>query len=389
MAVVVLAFAGFILLGLPDGVLGVAWPSLSADLDRSLAELGVLLLFATAGYMAATALNGRLTQRLGTGPLLVISCVATSAGLFGYAVAPHWWLLLAISLALGAGGGLIDAGVNAYVAVNHGARVMNLLHASFGLGATLGPLIMTVALDWLGSWRWGYALLGAFQAVFGIAVWRYRDRWSGIQDEASRRATRAARPQPASRWLMGGMLGLFFLYTGLEIAAGQWSFTLLTRSRGIADGVAALWVAAYWGSFTGGRLLAGMAGNRISPELTLRLSMVGAVLSAAVFWWSPQDWIGNIGLAGLGFSNAAIFPSLVLLTPQRLGVSFAPWAIGYQLAAASVGAAVVPAAIGVAVAEAGLDAIGPGVFFAAAAMLLLAEVVERARGRLDPAAAAR
>lgn len=348
-----LAFAGFIALGLPEGALGVAWPSIASDRSRGLGELGVLLVVYTFGYLVSTTSNGRLMDRFGLGRMLPVSSGAAAAALAMYALGAGWWALVSATMVLGFAGGLIDAGMNAYVALSHGSRVMNLLHASFGLGATLGPLAMTLSIG-AASWEWGYAVLAVVQAALAVGFWRTRHRWD-VQPPGDR----TSRPRRRDGVLALSLL-VFFLYTGLEVAVGQWSFTLLTEGRSLATVAAGFLVAGYWGSFTLGRLITAGIGDRRRPESLVLGGISAALAGALLMWWDPAPWLGATGLLVIGLSLAPVFPLLTLLTPGRLGPGFAPTAIGYQLAAATVGAAVIPGTLGLAVEELGVDSIGPG-----------------------------
>ncbi len=367
-----LAYTGFVALGMMEWV-GVAWPSLRTDLGRSLAELGVLLAVWSAGYLGGAAFNGRLTHRFAPGPLLAASTAVAAAALLGIAVTPSWPGVLAATLALGWGGGLVDAGVNAFVAHRQSAREMGLLHAAFGVGATLGPLLMAAAIQSPGSWRTAYAALGVAHLVLAAAVWRTRDRWGTGPGDRS-----APPPRRPAAWLLVTSLAVFFLYTGVEVAAGQWAFSLFTEQRGMSDGAAGAWVAAYWGALTAGRLALGAAGDRVAPAAVVRGGLVATLAGAGLLWPADPAWAGPLGLVVIGAGLAPVFPSLMLLTPGRLGPAFANWAVGYQLAAASLGAAAVPGAVGVAVAIAGLETLAPVLLVAAGALVAAESLLGRA-----------
>jgi fucose permease len=272
---------------------------------------------------------------------------------------------------LGAGIALIDAGLNAYMALHEGPRVMNLLHASFGVGATVGPIVMTLFLVGPGSWRTGYFVFGLIQVGLTVSFFRTRGRWGETHP--------AAEPghRPRLTGVIASSLALFALYTGLEVAAGQWSFSVLTQSRGVAEGLAGLWVAAYWGSLTAGRLLAGAGGDRLQPGAALAGGMATALGGTVLFWWNPATWVGVVGLLLVGFGLAPVFPTLVLLTPQRVGTSRSTAVVGYQLAAAAVGAALLPGIVSVLVNRYGLAAVAPALVVFAASLILAAELTRR------------
>ena len=377
-----LTMASFVALGLLESQ-GVAWPSISDDLGRTVAELGLLVSVGTTGYLSSSFLNGRITRAFGTGRALVLATTAAATALATYAATPSFVLLLAAAFVLGCAGGLLDAGLNAWVAVTGDSRSMNLLHAFFGVGATLGPLLMTAFITIGDSWRGAYLLLAAIQAVLAVTFWRLRDRWGDIAGRHDQRA--GSRPRPRSRPTLITGLGVFFLYVGVEVGAGEWAFSLLTESRGVSEAVAGILVAAYWGTFTLGRFAVAAVAHHVAPERLIRLLMAGAIAGIALLWWNPATWIGSGALLLLGFSLSGIFPSLMVLTPGRLGPEYAPWAVGYQLAAASLGVIAIPGAAGLLVAATGLESLPPLFLAAAVAMLALNEVLTRIS---DPEAAA-
>ncbi len=371
-SVVGLAFGAFVVLAIPKSAFSVAWPTVAADLGRAVAELGVIIVVFTAGYTLASALSGSVAERLGTGAALTGASAASVAGIAGYAVTPGWVALLAAAAVLGLAGGIIDSIVNAHIAVHHGPRAMNLLHASFGVGATLGPLLIAPFLAFDGGWRLAYALIAVLQVVVTAAFWRTRSQWDAPAAEAGA----PAYPRRPDRLLLWGGLGVFFLYAGVEVGAGAWAASLFVE-RGIGDATAGLAVAGYWGSFTLGRFAAGALGDRFRPPAAVVAGGAGAAAGLALLWWSPAAWVGPAALVGLGVSLAPIFPALVLLTPLRLGAGLARRAVGYQLAAASLGIAAIPGAAGLLVAWLGLEAVAPFLMAAALAMVGLNAVVSR------------
>jgi len=371
MALLVLAFAAFVALGLPDGALGVAWPSMRDTFDQPVGSLGILIAAITVGYLTSTAANGFLASRLGTGRHLLLATAASTAGLATFVVADQWPVLVAGTALVGAGGGGIDAEVNAHVAVHHGVRAMGFLHACFGIGATIAPAIMTAFLAAGASWRNGYVVLLVVEAALIVAFVVTRQRWGGRLPVEER--TVPARPNA----ILIATLALFFVYTGLEISAGQWAFTLLTEERGLGTTVAGLAVSAYWGSLTAGRLLLAFLGNRATPASLLRWSTVGAAVATALLWWSPVPAVGPIALVVLGFCLAAVFPTLVSLTPVRLGERRASAVIGYQLAAGGLGGGAFPALAGAVAGGISLAALPPFLFAIALVMVALNATASR------------
>jgi fucose permease len=354
-------------------MLGVAWPFIRDTFGLSLDAVGILLLAGTAGQVLASSLSGRLIVRLETGWLLVLSSIGMGLGLIGQAVAPGWWIMIALAAVAGIGSGLIDSGLNIYVAQHHSGRVMNWLHACFGLGATMGPLLMTAVLSQDLSWRVGFGVAAGIQVVIGICFLLTVKQWRTIAVE-SETAEVSGKETNGRLLLLWLSITLFFLYAGVEVTAGQWSFTLYTEARGVGLATAGTWVGIYWGSLTLGRLLFGFVVNYIGATTTLRACMIGVILGAIGFM-IPINTISFAGLALIGFAQAPIFPLLVSETPKRLGPALATRAIGYQVAAAGLGIATLPGLAGVIAENWGLEKIGLFVWIASLSLLALHELI--------------
>lgn len=349
----VLAYVAFISLGLPDGLLGVAWPSIRGEFDLHLDMLGVLLAASTLGYLTSSFFSGRVMARLGVGGLLAASCLMTGASLLGYTLVPAWGMIVALGIVAGLGAGAIDAGINTYIASEHSDGLMQWLHASFGIGITLGPIIMTAGINAFQSWRWGYVVVGAAQVILAVCFALTASLWkrdgAAPETDAERKlldyqtSLRETLLQP-SVWL--SML-LFFLYTGLELTLGHWSYTLLTESRNIAPQTAGLVAGSYWATFTLGRILAGLYTRKISLHTLMRGSIVLALVGAALVWWNPSAVVSLAGVALVGFAIAPIFPGLVSGTSARVGPKHAANTIGMQISAAGLGGAAIPGVAGV------------------------------------------
>jgi fucose permease len=174
---VVLAYVAFISLGLPDGLLGVAWPSMRGFFHLPLDALGALLVTFTTGYLLSSCSSGRILARVNVGSLLALSCLATAVSLLGYALTPWWGIMVALGGLSGLGAGAIDAGVNTYVATRYSPRMVNWLHACYGIGATSGPVIMTSVLTAGLPWQWGYGIVGMGQLVLALGFGLTRTWW--------------------------------------------------------------------------------------------------------------------------------------------------------------------------------------------------------------------
>lgn len=353
-----LGLVAFVVLGIWDGMLGPAWPAIRSELEQPLAALGEVSAAVSAGAVAAGLATGRIRRRVAAGAFVAAGAVAAGCGV-AVGAATRWWPLFVVAaFVVGAGAAACDAGINADAALRRGPRLMNALHASYGIGATLGPLLVAAALL-AGSWRLAWVVAAVAWAAVAVALTRHRAAFA-FEPPRGRAA------QPARRTLLL-MVALFFLAVGVEAATGAWGATLLVH-RGLSRAAAAAWVAAYWGAFTAGRAALAALGNRVSPQLALRVSSVVVVAGELVLFRAPL----GLPLAGLGL--AAFFPALVLLTPVRVGPERTTAAVGYQLAAGTAGATVVVAAGGIVAQWLGIEALPP-FLLAAAALLACAEVV--------------
>jgi fucose permease len=379
--VVGIAFFSFAVMGTPGALLNVAWsPSIRDTFHLALDAVGALLLAGTLGYAVASSISGRLTAHMGVARLLATSTVLGALGLLGMALAPAWRVMVVSGLLLGMGAGGLDGAMNIFFAANYGPRLMNWLHASFGIGATLAPLAMTAILQGGGSWRLGYGLAVLLFGMVTVLFVVTRGRWRLASGSASSAKARIAPVGETLRlplvWLG---IALFLACTGLEVSAGQWSFSLLTESRHLAPEIAGLWVSVYWGSFTIGRLFFGAAVHWIRPVVLLRGCMAGALLGAAWLGWRPLAGAGSLGLALFGFSIAPIFALMISDTQERLGPVHAPNAIGLQVAAAAIGGGALPGLAGVLAKNLGLEVIPPFLLAVTLTMILLIEAIHRPR----------
>ncbi len=350
---VLLAYIAFIALGMPDGLLGVAWPSIRADFSIPLDAVGMLITASVTGYLISSFLSGPLIARLGVGIVLASSCAMTGVALIGYTLVPEWWMMVLLGLVAGLGAGAIDAGLNTYVAAHFGEGLMQWLHASYGIGVTLGPIIMTITLATLDTWRVGYRIVGGFQLVLAacfvltLAMWDKKESPAGSVQP--KRLTDYKTPmgdtlrQPRV-WLSAL---LFFLYVGAEVSFGTWTYSLLVESRGISPATAGLWVGSYWATFTIGRVVAGLYAKRIGVNLLVLGGLAGALLGTVLLGWNPSEAANLLAVALIGFSIAPIFPAFMSGTSQRVGAHFAANTIGIQIAATGLGTAVIPSTVGV------------------------------------------
>ncbi len=352
LGLIILAYVAFIALGMPDGLLGVAWPTIRHGFGIPLDALGMLFLTATSGYLLSSFSSGKLISKFQVGNVLVVSCLLTGTALICYTLVPEWWMMVALGFLAGLGAGAIDAGLNTYIAAHFNAGMMQWLHASYGIGVTMGPIIMTLSLTSPDSWRTGYRIVGVFQLFMALCFILTLSLWSqknSDSDESVKKITeyktsfRETLRQPRV-WL--SML-LFALYVGAEVSLGTWTYSLLTESRGVSTQTAGFWAGSYWATFTIGRILAGIFAKRVSVEKLMLFGTSGAIAGAILLWWNPVTWTNVAAVAFIGFSIAPIFPALTTGVRNRVGDRFAANTIGMQMAAGAASTVIMPTILGV------------------------------------------
>jgi fucose permease len=344
---VLLVFVAFISLGLPDAVQGVAWPSIRADFGRALGELSYILIPGATGYFTSGAVGGIMMQRLGVGRVLAISTGLVTGGLVTYAITPNLWVMIPAAFVIGLGSGAVDAGLNFYAADKFSVRTMNWLHAFFGVGAMLGPVIMSTTLSAGASWRWGYAIIASITFTLAVTFLLHARRFD---DDIEREGSTGQRPPlPAGTvvrmplvWLQ---IAIFFVLTALEVIPSVWTTTILVERFDLPIAQAGIWAGVYWGVQSIGRFVQPDLFRRISPARIIMFAPFG-ILAGSILMTLDHAWTYRMGIMVIAFSNASVFPMLMSLTPQRLGRNAAVHAIGWQVSAATVGGALVPSLAG-------------------------------------------
>jgi len=360
-ALLLISFWGFIVVGVPLGVLNVAWDHIHTGFGLPFDALGVLLLAGMIGRLIAGFTGGALMGWAGLGKYLLAGNVIAAVGLFGHALAPTWSLLVVAGLAAGFGGGMMITGLNTYVAARHTAAQVNWLNACFGLGQTLGPLVVLwVVLNAGRAWQWSFIVAAVLQVGSLAAVVLTARRWSLLSSDATeaakeRRYTARDTLRLSFVWVS---IALFFVYGGTEVSTGQLTSTLFTAARGIDPKTASFWVSVYWGMLTVGRLLMGFVARYVKPATLLRLCILGAIIGTGLLWWNPMTGVAFAGLALTGLALAAVYPTLLSEGARRMGAAHTTNAVGFQVGASGLGSALLPGLAGWLTASLGLEIIG-------------------------------
>jgi len=364
----------YTMLGLADGAVGTAWPSIRDGFERTDSSFGLIFVALSGGYMFAGIASGHVASRIGTVSTIVTGAGVSTAGLGLLAYSPTWWTVLAGFAALGFGNGLGDASGNTWVALHFGPRHMGMLHAAYGVGASIGPVMMSVFIVVFDWWRGSFAAIAVMQIMVVLLLLRERGDDappSEAQEEAFLRS-RVASP----RRVTAELVMWFALYVGVEVAAGQWAFTLLSEGRGLSHGLATALTAGYWIGLTIGRLGMAALGNRIDPERVLWEASLLAVAASTLLWVDPGG-LGGFGLPVLGLAFSVMFPLAVGRTPHYLGSERTSKVVGYQFAGSSVGAIALPALIGVLADDQGVGVAPPAILATVVAMTLLWGTIRR------------
>ena len=354
---IALAALGMVAFGLPDGVLAIAWPTMSESFDVAVTSLSAVIAVFTATYSISSFVSGWFLRNVSLGVLLAASTTVMGSSFLAYSVVPEWWMLLVVAGGAGIGGGSLDSGLNLFATVNLSARMTNWIHAFFSLGTLAGSAAMTGLLVIGSGWQLGFVMVGAVFALLVIGFTVTRKRWHSGQDHPARMVRNAGMLDTLR--LPAAWIGIvaFGIYTALEVTAGVWSFTLLTEERGLSVAAAGGWVSAYFGGLVVGRLALGALAGTVSTAHLLRFCAVLALLGALAFWQTEVIELNYVGLVLLGVGLGPIFPTLISATPSYVGVRHTANSIGFQTGAAAVGGGLIPAGIGIVAAVTSLEAI--------------------------------
>ena len=354
-----LACLAYLTVALPGSTLGLLWPSMRLSFHEPLGALGILLAFGVTASVASSAASGRVLSRVGVGPLLAVGTVLTAVALAVEALAPSLWVLTGGFVLFGLGFGSTDSVLNAHAARHFGAREINWMHASFGLGAVIGPLLVTALLSNGVGWRWTYGTMAIALAVlawvFALVHRRFetpaRELPALLPDPVARVPEPPMRPgcrRPLRTVVISG-LTFAAVECGVESGAGIWGYVFLTAGRGLSHEAAGVAVAAYWAMMFVGRAVLGPVAERVGSGPVLSIAVVCVTFGAALMTLPGPGLVAVIGMMTLGLAAAPIFPLLTLTTGQRVGaedVKGTTRTVSLQVAASAIGGAALPGGIG-------------------------------------------
>ena len=345
----VLIYIAFISLGLPDSVLGSAWPVMQAELGAPLSLAGYISMVVSAGTVVSSLASNRLITRFGVGRVTAVSVLMTAAGLLGISLAPGAWMLFLCAIPLGLGAGSVDAALNNFVALHYAARHMSWLHCFWGVGATAGPMILSLQLSHGASWRSAYGLISGIQFALALAlfltlsVWRRAKAPAAESGEEQRYLTnREALRLPLVKTALVG----FVFFCAVETTSGLWASTYLHQARGLSASEAAMGASMFYGAITLGRLITGFAASRISPARLIRIGQCVCLAGAAMVALPAPSAVGMLGIAVIGLGTSPIYPNMLHETPRRFGARNSQAIVGLEMAFAYIGSTLIPPLFG-------------------------------------------
>ena len=346
-----LIYMAFISLGLPDGLLGSAWPALHEEMRIPEAYMGIVSMIISGGTIVSSLFSDKLTRRLGTGLVTALSVSLTAGALLGFALADRFIWLCLWSIPYGLGAGAVDAALNNYVALHYSSRHMSWLHCSWGVGASIGPYIMGWALTKQQGWPLGYGIVFGLQVVLTMVLFLSLPMW---KQRSANRADTTAEDYEAPIGVrdavkirgVKSMLLAFFSYCTVESTACLWASSYLVDQHGMDKPHAATYALLYFAGITVGRFLNGFVADKFGDKTMIRVGWTIQALGLVLIF-IPTVITALIGLCVLGLGCAPIYPSIIHSTPTHFGRENSHAIVGIQMAFAYCGATFMPPVFGV------------------------------------------
>lgn len=344
-------YIAFISLGLPDSLLGAAWPVMHEDLGAPLSYAGIISMIIAFGTVVSSLQSDRLTLWLGTGKVTAISVAMTATALLGFSASSEFWMLCLWAIPYGLGAGGVDAALNNYVALHYRSWHMSWLHCMWGVGAATGPYIMGMALEMGTGWPAGYHIIAVMQVVLTIILFASLPLWKERKDEVQADSGHKRKPLSLREifWIPGAreILVAFFCYSAVEQTCGLWASSFLNLSKGISAEQAASFGAMFFIGITVGRAINGFFAMRMHDESMIRMGQVLILLGIVTVMLPAGDAVALAGLILIGLGCAPIYPCIIHSTPTHFGKDKSQAIIGVQMAAAYIGTMLMPPLFGI------------------------------------------
>lgn len=346
----VIIYIAFISLGLPDAILGSAWPMIYQDLNVPISSAGVFTMIVSGGTIVSSFFSGKLIRRFGTGKVTTFSVFLTAAALLGIYFSPSFFWICLLGIPMGLGAGAVDSALNNFVALHYEAKHMNWLHCFWGIGATAGPFIMSMYLLKENGWRMGYATIGIIQVVLVVCLIGSLPLWTKFEASAMEEEEIKTDINMKDLLKIKGAKPAFiafFCYCGVELTIGLWASSYLVVSKGLSAEKAAKWGSLFYLGITVGRFLAGFLAIYFDNKKMIRVGQVICICGTILLFMPFSNSFQLAGLILIGLGCAPIYPAMLHETPNRFGKEISQGIMGIQMATAYVGSTFMPPLFGV------------------------------------------
>lgn len=346
----VIIYLSFISLGLPDSLLGSAWPVLHAEINVPVSLAGVISIIISVGTIISSFFSDKLNRKFGSGKIIAISVFMTAAALFGFSISNKFWMLALWSIPYGLGAGAVDSVLNNYVALHYKAQHMSWLHCMWGLGASVSPYIMSFSLVKLDSWNYGYLIVSIIQMVLSAAIFISLPLWKKSTKGKDEKEESPVKPLSFKEiFKTKGALPCFltfFSYCALEVTASLWASTYLCDVWNFTPGLAAGLASMFYIGITVGRLFNGFLAIKLSDKVLIRTGLGILSLGILLIFIPLHSAFSVVGFIVAGFGCAPIYPCIIHMTPDIFGREKSQAIIGVQMAFAYIGFLTVPPLFG-------------------------------------------
>jgi len=346
-------YLSFISLGLPDGLLGAAWPTMYIQFDVPVSYAGIISMIIAAGTIVSSLMSDRLTYHLGTGKVTALSVAMTALALLGFSFSDSFWQLCLWAIPYGLGAGSVDASINNYVALHYSSRHMSWLHCMWGIGASMGPGIMGTVLAAGQHWNAGYHYIGILQIALSVILFLSLPLWkkrTGNAGSDSENPSAEAKPLPLTQVVKipgaKEIMITFFCYCALEATAGLWASSYLALYRGVPEETAAFFAGLFYIGITAGRAFNGFLTMRFNDTQLIRLGLIVIAVGIIAVLLPGPDMPALVGLIIIGVGCAPIYPCVIHSTPDHFGTDKSQALIGVQMASAYTGSCLMPPLFG-------------------------------------------
>lgn len=347
LAMIYLAFIG---LGLPDALLGAAWPMAVGELGVPLSYAGIISMIVTAGTIVSSLASDWMTRKLGTGLVTAISIGVTAAAAVGFSISHSFWVLCLFAIPYGLGAGAVDAALNNYVALHYSSRHMSWLHCFWGVGATIGPYIMGWVLSAQHGWRTGYSTVAIIQFALTLVLFLTLPLWKKVAVKAGEATEERGAPLGLGKVLqiegVKPLLLAFFCYCAFETTAGLWASSYLVEHRGMGAEQAAYFGSMFFLGITVGRFISGFIADRVGDKNMVRLGIAVMVVGLVMIALPVDAMVAVVGIAVFGMGAAPVYPSIIHSTPIHFGKEKSQAIVGVQMASAYCGSTLAPPLFG-------------------------------------------